>query len=207
MVSVLTPRSILIKRGLDVSAILKQLDANPQLWNVNEARKSVGQNKPHAAMSDIWVRYNHPAKVDPANLAAFNNEHVPFNYPAWYLLPALQTVIFNLMSEVQGEMLGGVLITRIPPRGGILPHVDTGWHVNYYKKFYLALKAPMGAVFSFQDDGAPDSTREDVRPKTGELHFIDNRKRHWVENNSDEERMTAIICIRTAQPRFGGYND
>lgn len=190
-------RSQLLLTGVDIAPLLKELQENPQLWDQHDARKLMGVDKPHAEMSDIWVRYNDFSNFDPANPAAFNDKHVPVWYPAWNALHALHPIIRELMATVNGEMLGGVLITRIPAGCKIGPHVDTGWHVGYYSKFYLSLKNAPGATFNFQDEGAPDSTREVVRPKPGELYYIDNRKRHWVENNSTEERITVIICIRT----------
>lgn len=200
----MTFRSILLGVRTPIAGLVQQLEDNADLWGKYDVRKMMGINKPHYGMDDIWVRYNAFSKFNSANPAAFNDEHVPVNYPAWYKLTELHEIIFGLMQRVNGEMLGGVLITKIPPGGKILPHVDTGWHVNYYKKFYLSLKSAPGAVFSFQDEGAPDSTREDVRPNPGDIWFIDNRRRHWVDNNSNEDRITVIICIRTEQPRFGG---
>lgn len=140
-------------------------------------------------MSDIWVRYNRPDRLNPEDPRAFNNEHVPVWYPAWKKLPALRPIIFDLMATVEGEMLCGVLITRIPPGEGIAPHVDAGWHVEYTEKFYLSLKSSPGA--DFVCDG------ERLNPKPGEMWLFDNRKNHWVENDSTEDRITLIVCIRT----------
>lgn len=195
-------RSQLIRTGVDTKPLLSELAANPQLWDQYDVRKTMGISKPHAQMSDIWVRYNAFERFDKNNPAQFNAEHVPVWYPAKWALPSLRPIIFDIMAAVDGEMLGGILITRIPAGCGIGPHVDHGWHVNYFSKFYLSLKSSPGAVFSFQDEGAPENTREDVRPNPGDIYYIDNRKRHWVENNSNEERMTVIICIRT--DKFGG---
>lgn len=180
-----------ISDGIDVGPLLRQIDANPALWNANSSRKERA-GSPHTAMSDIWVRYNSPERARP-DFSGFNDEHVPSWYPAWHALPALRPIIFDLMAKVRGEMLGGVLITRIPPGCGISPHVDEGWHVEYYEKFYVSLQSGPGAEFCCSEGGVTES----LNPKAGECWLFDNRKLHWVVNDSGKDRLTLIVCIRT----------
>lgn len=189
-----------IESHIDIAPLLQQLEApdNAHLWNANDERKT-RTGTAHAAMSDIWVRYNAIEKLDRRNPGDFNKEHVPVWYPAWDKLTALHPIIFNLMARVDGEMLGGVLITKIPPGQGLKPHIDTGWHVEHYDKFYLSVKSENGSLFCCEHGGH----LEDINPKAGDIWLFDNRKMHWVENNSDADRITVIICIRTR--KFGRY--
>ena len=189
----------LISEGIDVAPLLSEIEHNAWLWNLNNRRKTV-PGSPHAAMSDIWVRYNDDTRARlTGDWTGFNDEHVPVWYQAWEALPSLRPIIFDLMAKVQGEMLGGVLITKIPPGAGIAPHADDSWHVQFFDKFYLSLKSKPGAQF-WCDDG---ETKEALEPKPGEIWLFDNRKIHWVTNESDEDRITLIICIRTE--RFGRH--
>jgi hypothetical protein len=182
-----------ILTGVPVGPILWQLDANPQLWDQNSIRKTA-PGTPHSGMSDIWVRYKdvapHKASGD---YSTFCDEHVPVWYEAWKALPALRPFVMSLMTVTEGEMLGGVLITRIPSGAGIGKHVDKGWHVEYYDKFYLSLRSEWGSRFYCQDGGVEES----INPVPGDVWLFDNRKEHWVENNSGEDRITLIVCIRT----------
>lgn len=182
----------LIDSGIDVAPLLGQLEANPDLWNANDWRKTRPYTA-HADMTDIWIRYNAIERLDLSNPLEFNKEHVPVWYPAWERLSALHPIIFNLMAQVQGEMIGGVLITKIPSGQGLKPHVDTGWHVEYYDKFYLSVKSEEGSHFCCDHDG----TLEKLNPKPGEIWLFDNRQNHWVENDSNSDRITVIMCIRT----------
>lgn len=135
-------------------------------------------------MSDIWVRYN-----DPRNIGEhFNDEHDSIWYPIADEVPGLRLLSLQVMSFVQGERLGGVLITRIPAGGSIKPHRDYGWHARYYEKFALQLKAEDGQAFCFED--------EVLQPRTGDLYTFDNSKTHWVVNDSLVDRVTMIICIK-----------
>lgn len=179
-----------IAEGVNVQPLLNAIDAQPELWDAHRERKE-SDGSPHSRMSDIWVRYNDMARYKDRE--SFNAEHVPVWYPAWHALPEMRPIIFGLMAAVEGEMLGGVLITRIPPGGGIAPHVDCGWHVEYYDKFYVSLRSEQGAKFFCDHDGISEA----LNPKAGDIWRFDNRKNHWVENSSGADRVTLIACIRT----------
>jgi hypothetical protein len=184
----------LLGTGIDVKPLLAQLDAHPELWNQHSMRR-VAPDSPHTQMSDIWVRYNdfRPYR-DRGDFTGINDRHVPIWYPSWYVLTALQPIVRSMAAHFQAEMIGGVLITRIPPGGRIEPHTDHGWHVEYYDKFYLSLRSPPGAIFA-----TPEQV---INPLPGELWLFDNRVKHWVENrHATEERITLIVCLRT--PMFG----
>src|SRR5690349_9398979 len=129
-----------------VSKLMAQLNANPQLWDERTSRKDK-KGSPHTGMQDIWVRYSADGTNDP---------HIPVWYPAWKALPSLHHYIYDLMNLVRGEMLGGILITKIPSGGGIDRHVDEGWHVDYYEKFYLCLQNDPGAVFYCEHEGVTE---------------------------------------------------
>lgn len=161
-----------------------EIDAHPDLWN-RHAWRTGFNDSPFAGTSDIWCRYNQPDRIGPH----FNDEHVPVWYPAASVLPSVKPLCHAMMAHFQGDVLGGVLITRVPGGVNIGPHVDTGWHVEYYDKFYLSLRSPKGAAFCFDDAR--------LEPNVGEIWRIDNRQRHWVENPTNEDRMTLIVCIRT----------
>lgn len=171
--------------GLDVSPIMAELNRNSDLWGQIKLRKQ----GPHRGMEDIWIRYNAPENFGPD----FNAEHTPVWYPAEARLPSIRPLLFDLMAAVEGEALYGVIITKIPPGERILPHKDKSWHVEYTDKFYLSLQSAPGAVFGCN---AEDVT-EELEPKTGEIWRFDNKKLHWVENNSPVDRITLIACIHT----------
>lgn len=160
----------------------KALAEHPELWDQNTTRtKGYG---PHARVSDIWVRYNSIENLDKGD---FNGEHDSVWYPAAKVLP-VRPLLFGLMREVEGERLGGVLITRIPAGANVEPHIDQGWHARYYEKFALQIQAAEGQQFCFED--------ERLVTRTGDLFTFNNAYTHWVTNASDTDRITMICCIR-----------
>jgi len=161
---------------------LKQLLADDSLWGKYPLRK----RGPHIEMTDIWVRYN---DIQPylrsGDLTHINDEHDSI----WYqtpTVPFVKTIAHKIMAHVNGERLGGILITKLPPNGKIAKHIDGGWHAAYYEKYYVCVK-DSGSKFVF-DSG-------NIEPKEGEIYWFDNSRPHGVEN-TDKERIAMIICIK-----------
>jgi len=167
---------------LDVSHLQIALNAKTHLFGERKMRQ---ETYAHAAMSDIWVRYNDYKNLGPN----FNDEHDSVWYPAYRELPELKPILFGLMALVDGERLGGVLITKVPAGGRIEPHVDGGWHAGYYSKFYVPVQNDAGA--SFEWEGAA------IHPHLGEVYEFRNDIPHWVNNDSKRNRIAMIVCIKT----------
>lgn len=142
----------------------------------------------HASMSDIWVRYN-VWRNYKGNLQEFNEPHKSEWYPVANQVPLLRMLVNDVLANVPECELGGVLITKIPPGESIDPHVDDGWHAGYYRdKYAVQLQGNERQSFNFK--GYSLST------EPGQVFKFDNSQQHWVNNDSDEDRMTMIICTR-----------
>jgi hypothetical protein len=151
--------------------------------------RAESESSPHREMQDIWIRYRDVTPyLKTRDFSTFADEHDSKWYAAYYELPEVNPVIFEVMAAVQGERLGGVLITKLPPHGQIYPHTDSGWHAAYYEKYYVPIENYKGAIFGF-DTG-------NIEPELGEVYRFDNSYRHWVENVTDHDRIAMIICIR-----------
>lgn len=177
--------------GINVAPVLHALDRQPKLWDSIIDRAN-SPDSPHRDVSDIWVRYNAFANLAKSP-STFNDPHIPVWYPAWQALPELRPIVFDLMARLQGEVLGGILITKVPAGKSVHPHIDRGWHVEYYDKFYVQIQGSEGCEFCCDDEGKI----ERFTPKTGQVYLFDNRMLHWVDNKSDIDRITLIVCIRT----------
>jgi hypothetical protein len=178
---------MLLAGGIDVLPLALALQIQPELWNQHNERKEFDGTS-HAGTSDIWVRYN-----DPKNLAygyeKFTQEHDSVWHPAYYKLPQLRPIVFSLMARCEAVRLGGVLITRIPPGGHILPHADKGWHPEYYNvKLYVPIQTNPQCINRVGD--------EHVVMRTGDCWYFNNLVEHEVINNGNDDRMTLIICLR-----------
>lgn len=166
-----------ITEGLDVQPVIDAIDRNPHLWDQIPIRR-IYEGSPHSEMVDIWVR--------------FGKELIEGEHEAvWYdseVAEAVKPIAEKLMDLVGGARLGGIWITKLPAGGKIDPHIDRGWHAGFYDKYYISLKSPKGSAFGFECG--------DIVSESGDCYFFRNDVLHWVTNNSDEERLTMIICIR-----------
>jgi hypothetical protein len=182
-------RFVKLADGLDVAPALRELAAHPALWDARTARK-LAPGSPHAAMSDIWLRYRDPAELTCA--ADYLAPHDSVFYPAWRSLPAVQAIVGGLVGRLRPRRLGGILITRIPPGAGIAPHHDRGgWHAEFYDlKLYTILEGNPGCRNICE--------QETVVMKPGETWSFDNLRVHSVENRGVTPRTTLITCLRAA---------
>lgn len=169
----------LISEGSDVSRIYWALQNNPQLWNKNTARTE-DPLSPHHELDDIWVRYG-DANQDPRK-----PHDAKWHEPADIL--GVKNVCLDVMRAMGGSILGGVLITRIPPGAQCKPHADKGWHADVHDKFALQISSAPGQRFHFEG--------ESLETKPGDLFWFDNQYTHWVTNDTPYERVTMIICVR-----------
>lgn len=175
-----------VASGFDVAPLLEQIQAHPEVWNTHRQRTEA-YGTPHNGVSDIWVRYR-PWEQYTGDWAAFHDEHKSEWYPVAATIPAAWSLARKVKRHVGADVLGGVLITKIPPGGRVEPHIDGGWHAAHYRKFALQIQGNQKQAFCFED--------AELRAEPGDLYGFDNSRLHWVENQSDTDRMTMIVCVR-----------
>jgi hypothetical protein len=169
---------------LDVSAAVKQLDANPQVWNRHTIRTAAYA---HRQVDDIWVRYNAWENFT-GDAAVFNGPHESVWYPVVHEVPALWSLARQAKRLAGASQLGGVLVTRIPAGGRVEPHVDRGWHAETYRKIGVQISGHAEQAFCFDD--------AELRPLTGDVYEFRNDITHWVVNDSPVPRITLIVCCK-----------
>ena len=178
-----------VKITLDTKELKKEVCSVYNEFDKYSFRRTF-PNSPHSEMTDLWVRYNNiNPYIEKGSLEGFDNEHDSIWYPVVDKLPSLKKLIFKLMKEVEGERLGGILITKLGPGGKIHKHTDKGWHAQYYDKFFIPLQIDEHAIFGFNDG--------DIHAKEGEAWWFDNSNPHWVTNETEIDRIAMIVCIRT----------
>ena len=171
---------MVIAEGVNVHPLRLSLKRQPWLWNKNNER-TISKESPHHQVDDIWVRFGNKSQI--------MTEHISQWYSAYYALPELKPIIFDLMRLVEGEQLGGILITRIPPGGKVLKHADYGWHAEYYDKYIVQVEGNQDQSFCYEN--------EHLSAETGTIYWFENSATHWVNNDSDTDRISLIICIRS----------
>jgi hypothetical protein len=174
----------LVTQSVDVAPLLNAVMRQPELWDQNTLR-TVHPSSPHTQVSDIWLRFNEVT----ANSADVVDDYESVNYPAMFALPQARPIIYSLMALVEGERLGRVLITRLPPGGEIPLHADGGSPAEYYDRYQIPLQVAPGVEFHAGDEA--------VFMSPGEIWWFNNSKEHKVVNNSRFDRISMIVDIRT----------
>ena len=95
----------LLAQGVHVAPFLWALQSQPELWNQHTTRTE-DPASPHHGLDDIWVRYG------DAERAKDGAAHESHWYPCADAL-GIKPLVYDLMRQVEGDQLGGVLITRI----------------------------------------------------------------------------------------------
>jgi hypothetical protein len=111
--------------------------------------------------------------------------------PVFKQLPEARGLVFALMTYVQGERLGRIVINKIRPGGRIYPHKDAEDHASYWDRFHIVLQSFPGVSFR--------AGVNQVFMAPGETWWFDNSVDHEVVNNSAEDRIHMVIDIRTAK--------
>jgi uncharacterized RmlC-like cupin family protein len=177
----------LVLTGLNVNPLVAELARAPELWD-DFTFRTESPISPHRDMSDIIVRYND--RKNYTNREEFNREHDAVWWDAYRHLPSVRQIVFAVMTAVEGERLGMVLITKLPPGKVCYPHRDGGWHASYYEKYAVLLQGNQHQEFGFEDD-------EKVSARPGDVYWFDNAVTHWVTNPTNEDRLTMIVCVRS----------
>ena len=168
---------------LDVWRIREALAAHPELWNRHQGR-TAPEDSPHHQVDDIFIRFAAPG-VDTTR----DYDSVWYD-PAATML-GVKDAVYDLAQKLRADRIGGILITRIPPGKSVQPHVDRGWHAEYYRKYGIQIASAQGQAFCF------DGVRFESEP--GDVYEFRNDVPHWVVNDSSEERITMIVCLRLEQ--------
>jgi len=176
----------LMARGVEVFPLAHALQQHPELWNQNTLR-TAHPGTAHAEADDILVWFNEIGE-HPEDTVVDDRDVIPF--PAWEQLPQIRPLVFGLMQQVSGVRLGRVLITRLAPGRSITPHTDGGAPATFFSRYQIALQSLPGCVFGIEE--------EKVDFETGEIWYINNEARHYVTNNSADDRLALIVDVRTA---------
>ena len=168
-----------VKSSIDVVPLLQQIADNPQLWNTNSARTSKFATV-HYDVDDIILRYPGHG-LDNWNLAPFNvlSEAVP--------------IVFAIASLVQCELLGRVVISRLPAGKEIPTHRDhIGTLPMFYSRYQIPLVSEENVVFYCGD--------EQLSMVPGNAYWFANTIDHSVINHSRADRLSMIVDIRPFTP-------
>ena len=177
-----------VAEGFDVTGLLKSLNDQEFLWNKNPARLS--KRGPHKDSDDIFIRGEDETEF--LNGTKLWKDHGRLHAPVWYksvdYLPEVRPLINALISRFCPDMLGGCYIYRVKPGNQVYPHIDRGWHPEYFEKLNICIQSNDRAAFVYDNDK--------LVQKAGDVHFFKNDRNHSVVNEGDCDHIILIVCLR-----------
>lgn len=174
-----------IADGVDVMPLLMAIHHHPELWGADKVR-STFEDSPHAEVQDILLRFS------DTSCPNIGDNLICKNLEALKILHQARPIIHALMARVQGEILGRVMITKLPTGKAITPHSDVlGLYANSMRRFHVPLQTGEGCIFRAGD--------EIVTMKAGEVWDFNAHAEHEVVNNSNDDRIHLIIDIMVSE--------
>jgi len=172
-----------VASGVNYIPLLQQLYSNPHLWAEDRLRQEYAADSPHKEVEDILVRFSDTKdkKVGDALICEWTE--------ASFLLPAAKNIALLVMSLMQGEILGRVMITRLSSGKTIQPHSDVlGAYAHFFTRYHVPLMSEPGVQFHCGD--------EYVNMQPGTVWWFNGHKEHAVVNNSAADRINLIVDCR-----------
>ncbi|MNU46292.1 Aspartyl/Asparaginyl beta-hydroxylase [compost metagenome] len=189
-----------LAHGVDVNPLVMAIQRRPELWKEDTYLRDYPQG-PFGQIESIMLRFPvKSVKETQAEAEEFIRTHDPhenIDYPPYKLLHEARPLVMNLMTRVQGERLGRVMINKIAPGGRIFRHADTPEHCEYYTRFHVVLQGLPGALLHCGD--FDNEKVETINMNTGDVFWFNNALEHEVINNSKDDRISMVVDIRTSR--------
>jgi len=167
----------LIRSGIDVAALLDEVQSQPEAWLANTGRQD--KIRVQRETNTIFLRGAVPRP--DLNLNE-NQESRPT--PASKSFPRALAFMTQFAEEMDCQ-LSRATIVRLKPTSQVYRHIDEGSYYFLRDRFHLVLKSSAGSVLM--------SGGEQVRMQEGELWWFDNKQHHESYNESDEWRIHYIF--------------
>lgn len=178
----------------DVNPLMLNIKRHPDLWKEDTFLRDYPQG-PFGEIESIMLRFpeirvfEQEAELEKykQGLSDFD-QHESVDCLAFSILTEARAIVFGLMTLVQGERLGRVMINKIAPGGRIYPHADSKEHTDYYTRFHVVLQSSAGCILK--------AGEEQLDMKTGDVFWFNNKLEHEVINNSAFDRISMVIDIK-----------
>lgn len=169
----------LIKKDIDTSALLKEINDNEDAWLVNTNR----QDKIKVQSKTQTISLRGAVKRDDLHI----NENQESDWsPLSAQFPLACEFMKNWANTFQGTLSRGVIV-RLQPKESVYLHIDHGSYYFLRDRYHFVLKSTNGSLMM--------SGGEKVKMQEGELWRFDNNQHHQAINNSDDWRIHYIFDV------------
>jgi hypothetical protein len=173
---------------VDVKPFLEELDAIPDLWNLDTRRQDTVPVQRET--ETITLRR---LKRIPPTANSFDGQLVQSDFDTLRHFPTLYQFLLDFAKAQSGE-LSRVMIVRLKPNSQVYEHYDAGQYYRIRDRYHLVLRSPEGSILT--------SDTEAARFREGELWWFNNKLVHEAFNESTESRVHVIFDILPKHRRW-----
>jgi hypothetical protein len=175
------PHFIRIYAHVDVQEMKREIQAQPELWEVGTMRQ---QRIPvQRETSSVCLR---SASRAEASSVSIEDIHESGKTRLARRFPVTMHWI-ETFARLRGRELGRALLAKLKPRGRVYSHIDHGDYYRIRDRFHLVLFSACGSQMIC-------GPREQLM-REGELWWFDNKQLHEAFNPSDEDRIHLIFDL------------
>ncbi|MFQ5415766.1 MAG: aspartyl/asparaginyl beta-hydroxylase domain-containing protein [Myxococcota bacterium] len=177
-----------LKKNVDVTPLNAEIARRPGIWQEQTGRQRIAVQRealaiPIRGIRKSCIRGRKRRDVHESRFTTLARE-----------LPVAVAFIREFADEMNAE-LARAKIVSLPPGGKVYEHCDRGEYYADRDRFHLVLDSA-GSWMRCAD--------EEVRMRTGELWWFDNKRPHEARNDSDRDRVHLIFDLK---PRRGAVGD
>ena len=175
-------RFTLITKEIDVTPLLSELAAAPEMWLADTSRQR--KVRCQRDTQNIFLRI--AKKPLPPGASNANDVHESRTTGTAERFP--EALAFcRQVADLEGGELGRATLAALQPGGWVRPHVDTGEYYRARDRYHLVLHSATGSPLT--------CAGETVVMCKGELWIFDNKSEHEARNPSDSPRVHLIFDV------------
>lgn len=169
-----------LKQGIDPTPFLDEIAAVDGIWHEQTGRqKTAGVQREALAIPVRGLRKS--AQVDRLRRDVHESRWTSGSARLPNACAFLEQI-----ADTEASILGRAKIVCLPTGNKVYPHVDRGEYYRLRNRYHLVLQSE-GSWMRAGD--------EDVRMRTGELWWFDNKAEHEAMNDGDTDRIHFIFDL------------
>jgi hypothetical protein len=176
------------REAVDIHPVLAEIRTNQSAWAAQTGRQS--RVAVQAQTNAIPLRGLRRSKIQGRRRRDVHESRYT-NLASRF--PKTVALLESLASDLGGD-LGRTKFARLPPGARVLPHVDRGEYYACRDRYHLVIDSDGQSVLT--------AGNEEVRMRTGELWWFDNKMIHSASNGSDHPRTHLVFDVRPVNDRI-----
>jgi len=184
--------SFMIDTNVELGEELREYFKNSEndyLWKISTHRQTITQELRFTES----IHLRHLKNLPPGSNTLQANQHMNVTQSSIAEFPIFEKSIawFEQALKSTGAQtveFGRIFVSKLKSNSTIDVHTDSGKYFSYYDRFHFTVTAAEKNIFSIRN--------ENCILKMDSLFWVNNHVLHWLENQSNEDRINFIIDAR-----------